>query len=143
MVTPYTNIYQKVAKLLQSYKLASLPQNVFESYISSWIDEASAINFLDCETDLLDRNEITGEFNQTLTSREEWIISYSICLSWINLLVTDESILQNTIGDRDYQTYSPANLLKSLIAVQDKIKYRMDDAIEHYSYRDMSFTDYF
>lgn len=143
MATPYTNIYEKVTKLLQSYKLASLPQATFESYIDAWIDEASAVNFIDCETDLLDRDENLAQFNQTLTSREEWIVCYSICLSWINLLVTDESILQNTIGDRDYQTYSPANLLKSLISVQEKIKLRMDNALEQYSYRDMSFSDWF
>lgn len=143
MATPYTDIYNKVTKTLQSYKLASLPQATFENYINVWIDEASSVNFLDCKTDLLDRNETTKQFNQTLTSREQWIITYSVCLSWISLVVSDESLLQNTLGDRDYSTYSPANLLKSLLAVQDVFRQRMKENMELYSYESFSFIDSF
>lgn len=143
MATPYTNIYDKVTRTLQSYKLASLPQAVFERYLDAWIDEASSVNFLDCKTDLLDRDETLKQFNQTLTAREEWIVTYSICMSWISLVVSDESLLQNTIGDRDYSTYSPANLLKSLLSVQDAFRYRMKEAMELYSYESFSFADEF
>jgi len=143
MATPYINIYDKVTKTLQSYKLANLPQATFERYIDAWIDEASAVNFLDCKTDLLDRNETLKQFNQTLTSREEWIVTYSICVSWISLVVSDESLLQNTLGDRDYSTYSPANLLKSLLSVRSTFVDRMKENIEQYSYESFTFTDSF
>jgi hypothetical protein len=143
MATPYTDIYEKVTQSLQSYKLASLSQAVFESYVDAWIDEASSVNFLDCKTDLLDRDEVLKQFNQTLTSREQWIITYSICMSWINVIVSDESLLQNTIGDRDYSTYSPANLLKSLLSVQEQFRGRLVDALEKYSWETFNFIDGF
>jgi len=139
MSTPYSNVYAKITKLIQSYKLASLTQLQFESYADGWISEASSVNFIDCTKDLTDRDETLKQFNQTLSEREEWIVSYSCALSWINITTSDESLLQNSIGDRDYQTYSPANLLKSLLSVQEQIKYRMDDAIEHYKYEDFEF----
>lgn len=143
MATPYVDIYEKVTSTLQSFKLASLPQATFEAYIDIWIDEASSVNFLDSRVDLLDRNEVSKQFNNTLTSREQWIVTYSICMSWINLVVSDESLLQNTIGDRDYSTYSPANLLKSLLAVQNELKARLINAMELYSYEDFKFIDDF
>lgn len=143
MATPYTDIYNKVTKLLQSYTFAGLPQLTFESFLDTWIDEASAINFIDSNVDLLDRNETTKQFNQTLSSREQWIIAYSVVLSWLSFMITDESALRDKIGDRDYQVHSPANLLAKLLDLHAQIKERMEDAIEHYSYEGFSFSDYF
>jgi hypothetical protein len=143
MATPYTDIYEKVTVSFQSYKFASLPQSVFEEYVDKWISEASSVNFLDSRVNLLDRDETLKQFNQTLSDREQWIVTYSICMSWINLVVSDESLLQNTIGDRDYSTYSPANLLKSLISIQDTFRSRMKEAMELYSYENFGFIDSF
>lgn len=143
MATPYTEIYNKVTKLLQSYTFASLPQTTFEAFIDTWIDEACAINFVDSVVDLLDRNEASKQFNNTLSSREQWIVAYSVALSWINFMINDESSLRDKIGDRDYQVHSPANLLGKLLDLHLVVKERMEDALEHYSYKDFSFSDYF
>lgn len=143
MATPYTDIYEKVIVSFQSYKFASLPQALFEEHVDKWIGEASSVNFLDSKVNLLDRDETLKQFNQTLSEREQWIVTYSICMSWINLVVSDESLLQNTIGDRDYSTYSPANLLKSLISIQDTFRSRMKEAMELYSYEHFGFIDNF
>lgn len=143
MATPYTNIYDKVTKTLQSYTFANLPQATFESFLDTWIDEACAVNFLDSNVDLLDRDEITKQFNETLSSREQWIIAYSVTLSWLSFMITDESALRDKIGDRDYQVHSPANLLGKLLDLHAVIKEKLEDAVEHYGYEGFSFIEYF
>jgi hypothetical protein len=142
MATPYSDIFDKTTKLLQSYTFANLTITVFESYMESWLNEATSVNFIDCEIDLSDVDDTLKQFNNTVPSREQWILAYSICLSWISLQFADEQKLQNTIGDRDYQTYSPANLLKAIKEAKIDIEDRMRRAIEMYSYRDINFADY-
>lgn len=142
MSTPYSDIYDKATKTLQSYTFANLTQTVFESFFRAWLDEAVSIYFIDCETDLSDVDDVAKEFNQTLTSREQWILAYSICLSWLNHNITNEQRLVDKIGDRDYQMHSPANLLNSLLKLHDVIKNRLDDALESYSYRELDFADH-
>lgn len=142
MSTPYSDIYDKATKTLQSYTFASLPQATFENFFRAWLDEAVSVYFIDCETDLTDVNETTKQFNNTLTSREQWILAYSICLSWLSFNINNEQKLVDKIGDRDYLVHSPANLLKALRGVYEDTKKRLDDALEMYSYRDMSFADH-
>lgn len=142
MSTPYSDIYDKATKTLQSYTFASLPQATFETFFRAWLDEAANVYFIDCETDLTDVNETSKQFNNTLTSREQWILAYSICLSWLSFNINNEQKLVDKIGDRDYLVHSPANLLNSLLKVQDAVRNRLEDALEMYSYRDMSFADY-
>lgn len=142
MSTPYSNIYDKATKTLQSYTFASLTQSTFEAFFRAWLDEAVSIYFIDCETDLSDVDDTLKKFNKDLTSREQWILAYSICLSWLSFNINNEQKLVDRIGDRDYQIHSPANLLKSLISVYEIVKKRLNDALEMYSYRDMSFADH-
>ncbi len=137
MATPFTNIYQKVTSLLQSYTFANLGQELFEEFLQMWLNEASSVYFIDCEKNLDNVDLIGNQFNETLTSREEWILAYSICLSYLNYFLADEQKLQNTLGDRDYQSYSPANLLKELRITTEHFERRLKEALELYSYREM------
>lgn len=139
MATEYTNIYEKFTSAFTDPTLASLLPATLDSLFEKWISEASSIHFKESRTDLSDRDETLKQFNNTLSEEEQWVVAYGMILSWINSNVNDETKLKNLIGDRDYKTYSPANLLKALNELRNDIEWKLKQARERYDYDDWNF----
>lgn len=133
MATPYSDIYDKFTTMFTDANLASLTQATFEELLEIWLGESADIHFKECRTDLTDRDDTANEFNNTLTGEEQWIIAYGMNLSWLASKIADENKLKNRIGDRDYQVFSPANLLSKLEEVRDAIEWKLELARLRYN----------
>lgn len=134
MATLYSTIYDKFTTMFTDLKLAKLSQATFEELLELWISESSAIHFKESRVDLSDRDETLKQFNNTLSEEAQWIVAYGMQLSWLDGNIYDEGKLKNMMGDRDYKTFSPANLLKSLESLREKTNYKLINARERYDF---------
>lgn len=91
--------------LLQKYLLASIAD--FQQ-ACSWID----LNDYDLELE---------QFNNKLDNEVIEILSWGIAYYWISAKALNSELLRNTIHNKDYTSYSPANLLKEVQTLRDSI----------------------
>jgi len=133
MSTPFSDIYTKFTGIMKSYSLSALNINVFNELIGIWRDKASSIDFKGCIKDLSDV-DLTGEvFNETLTSEEQWIIAYSMLLTWVDYQLNDEYMLTPHFDTKDIRVSSLANHIDKLLKVQEKAENRLDKYLESYN----------
>ena len=77
---------------------------------------------------------ICSELN-FLTDEEQEILALGIAYYWLSMKTMDSQLLKNIMTRKDYNTYSPANLLKELSALKTSLKQEFRGRINEYSYR--------
>jgi hypothetical protein len=131
--TPFQNIYDKFLNSITDRNLVvNMTDDDLASTLDIYLSEASDLWFKNCLKDLSDRN--TTQFNQTLTSEEEWIIIKGMVLSWISHIINDENKLKAKITTKDYNAFSGANMLKELLNLQKQTQQELKRLVVSYSY---------
>jgi hypothetical protein len=130
--TPFSNIYSKFTVLLKSFSLSTLDEETFNELINLWRDKASTLDFKACDKDLSDVNLVTEIFNETLTSEEQWIIAYSMLLTWVDYQIQDEYMLTPHFDTKDIKVSSIANHIDKLTKVQTKVEERFNKYLDSY-----------
>lgn len=137
MSTPFSDIYTKANVLFEDAQLlASLDDDEYDELLELFLSNTTSIQFKSCKKDLSDIDNDLKQFNPDLDSEEQWIIAYGIRLVWLERKLYKEENLRNRIGNRDYQTFSPANLIDKLILLIDKTKKDLKNKINLYSFND-------
>lgn len=132
MATTFSSVYDKFLKLIESVTLAKLTDQQMTEFMDSLLDASIELYFTNCKTDLSDRN--STQFNQTLSSREEWILAHGMVLVWYESNVNSERKLKNNISTKDYTIYSPANLLDKLVALNKYSEKKFRQLMVMYSF---------
>lgn len=121
MATPFLDVYELFTILNQDERsLNTLSTEVQEEILQSFLLKAS-VDFYESKTDLtfdLDRKR----FVETLDLDEQYILAEFMRIYWTQRLLFDEKNLRVQLGDRDYKKFSPSNQLKTLSALETKIK---------------------
>jgi len=130
-MTPYSNIYARFMRKITDYNLAELVQETAEEIIKGYLISSIA-KYNNCEQDLNNRDDEVDTFNITLTEKEEEILSINMVVEWLNpKILTDENI-KLLITNKNWQTYSPGNLLKELQNVRKTFKSEVNNLINAY-----------
>lgn len=133
MATSYTDVYTKFVTMFKDSTLSNLTQPTLDGLFDLWLDESCSIHFKESRTDLLDRDEGLRQFNQTLTSEEQWIVCYGMQLSWLDSKIYDyEGKFKNKFQDRDFKTFSPANMLTALKSTREQTACKLSKARRRY-----------
>ena len=133
MGTPYGDIYDRFLSKVNDYSLSSLPDDLFDSTLLKYLKNAIP-EFKYCLQDLSDRDDTNATFNIDLTEQEQSILTKFMVVEWLTSFVNRESNLKLQLGNRDYQTFSSANLLKSLSDTRDIAKREADSDMNFYYY---------
>lgn len=134
--TPLTDIYKLFLSKINSYSLNSLDDEDLEEILEMYLKSAIP-KFKFCVQSLnYSYNETSDkyEFECTLTNEEKLILSLFMVQEWYNPILNKESLLKEKFGNKDYQLFSSANLIKELKDIKKEIKKEIDELVMLYYY---------
>lgn len=134
MATTYDEIYDRFLNKVTDYELASLLNPDLVTQLLKNLKGAIS-DFLYCKQDLSSRDDAGGTFSITLTDLEQSILAKFMVVQWVNPQILRLENIRNELGNKDFQTFSPGNLLdKLLLLKKDLIREATEDMIfYHYN----------
>jgi len=133
MSTPYSKIYDLFLNKISDDMFISLTTENKNAILNGYLKSACS-DFKKCKYDLSDRNDTTQLFNVDLDDIEVEILSIGMVYNWINPKVLNVENLKNALNTKDFSQFSPANLLKEITSLRDKLKSEFKTAITNYTY---------
>ena len=133
--TPFSDIYTKASILFDDANLLSnLTDDEYEDLLELFLSKSKSIYFKSCKKDLSDVDDVLKEFNEILDDEEQFILAEGIKLVWLERKLYKEENLRNKMGNRDYQIFSPANLIDKLMMLRDKTEKSLKQKVVDYSF---------
>jgi hypothetical protein len=80
----------------------------------------------------------SGQFNEDLNLEEEFILLEGMKLTWLERQLYKEEKLRNKIGTKDYNSFSPGNLIGKLIELRNVAEIDLKQKIVDYSFNEFS-----
>jgi hypothetical protein len=131
--TPYSDIYDLFSGMTTDYELLSLTvpeqDNILEGWLLSSIGE-----FDKCKTDLTDRDSTLKQFNLELSDKEKKILAKLMLCEWLSPKLYTVENLKNYLSTKDFNMFSPANLLKEIRQTYQDVKREANKMITSYLY---------
>jgi len=134
LATPFQEVYDKFLTYIDDFELATLHPEDVEFLLSNYLSRAVSLDFKQCTKDLDDIDKDLKQFNEDLTSEEEWIIATGMVLSWLEPKIKRENLLRSAISDRDYKESSHANQLGKLIELEQLTRRRLKQYVVSYTH---------
>ena len=121
MATPYTSIYERALFRLSDTKLARA-NDIERTYIMERHLHAAIADFQHkCMEDLA-RDAEMAEFYCDLSDEVQEILALGISYHWLSSQVLNNELLRNKLSTKDYQYFSPANLLRESTALRESVR---------------------
>ncbi len=140
MATPYSKIIEPFLLKVRDYDLSKFT-DIEKTEIVIGLLIASCIKFEKvCKSDLSNRDDSLQVFNSDLSDEEIDIISEGMIVEWIKPRVYSSENLRNVLNTKDYNQYSPANLLKELRETLKSSKQEYKALINNYSFSHADFS---
>lgn len=135
MPTSFSSIYDRAVFKFTDYTFlttaAEIKKDVLWRYLQSAIVDFTPIyqeNGLAYDTE-------KQEFNADLPDEVQEILALGIAYYWLSGQVLTRSLLKNILHNKDYTSYSPANLLKEIQSLKDGLGNEYRGKINTYSVR--------
>lgn len=140
MAVAYSDIYGIFTNITSDYKHLNLPTDVQDTIMFGWL--RSAITAFDsCKSDLSDRDDIFQQFNADLTDEEQDILARLMVVEWLSPKLYSIDMLQNRMTPKDWNSYSPANLLKEIRETYTLAKAEARGMVRKYAHRNFDLSD--
>lgn len=132
--TPYTVIYDRFLSKVTDFDLVQLTETEVYDIAATYLPAAVA-EFQDCKQDLTDVDKVKEEFNNELTDLEIEILANFMAIEYLlSKYVRTQALLKYTLFSKDFDTYSPSNLLDRASSMVDALESRNRRTIAMYSY---------
>lgn len=135
MPTKFEEIYGRAIFKFTDYSFLDSCRDIKEAVLQKYL-LSSIVDFkYDCVLNLEDYNLEKEEFNIELDNEIIEILSLGIAYYWLNAQVFNKQLLKNQIHNRDYISYSPANLLSQIRALRNDLEKEYRGKINSYSFK--------
>lgn len=142
MATPFNEIYPQFLSQIKIYELFEMEDESLEENMETWL--LGAIGFFsNCKHDLNDFDLTLKMFNVDLNHTEKQILAMYMLVAYLETHIVDESLMKQSLNSKDYRMYSPANQLKALSEIQEKVESRVNTLLSRYSYNIHRLKDFF
>lgn len=135
MATPYSAVHERALSKLSDYDILKFPDSdricILNQYLYSAIADFAPV----CKTDLNDRDEQLFQFNQDLDTGILDILASGEAYYWLQPRVVNTENLRNMFSVKDASFFSPANLLKEMLALRESLWREFRRKIVDYTYR--------
>ncbi len=141
MTTPFQNIFSRFTGKVQDFTLDALFMSdlkAYERYLLGFLKSAIP-NFSKCKSNLSDRDDEKMMFNQTLSEKEEEILSILLQAEWAEKEVNNILDMRLALSNSDFRRYAEANNLKAKMDLRDSLLERIDRKIVEYTYENYDF----
>lgn len=135
MATSYSCIYDRALFKFRDYDLASIDESSVEDVLHKYLDSAVSDFASVCKIDLLEQDQDTKEFSNDLTDECQEILALGIAYYWLSSKILNDEMLRNKMSTKDYQYFSPANLLRESQTLRDNLRKEYMTRINLYTYR--------
>lgn len=136
MATPYIEIYEMFLRDIRNKKFIDLltPEELGDT-LSDYLAEACDIHFKKCIVDLSDRDDGLEQFNAELSNEEKRILAKAMRIKWLSSnFIANEELLNSKLTTKDYNVFSPANQLTTLLNLEKEFKRELKSLITRYQY---------
>jgi hypothetical protein len=134
LATPFQNVYDKFLESISDTLFAKLSQDDLEEMLFNYLDRSVSLEFKKCKKDLTKIDKILQQFEEDLTSEEEWIIALGMVLSYLSIKIKHENLLRTSVGDRDFKESSNYLTLNTLLKLQTDTKNELKMYKNSYTY---------
>ncbi|MBX0320191.1 hypothetical protein [Shouchella clausii] len=134
-MTPYNKIRDRFLSKIDDNSLLSLPEEELNIHCDELLHSAIA-QFIHCYSDLSLRNSEERFFLSTLTELEIEILASYMVINWLNPKLQSEKLMDQSLGNRDYQLTSQANHLVALKTLLETHQQNVTNLIADYYYSD-------
>ena len=130
MATQIEDIYSRFSTKYLDYNLLKYTDEEIERDYDRLLNSAIS-RFYTCEK-LSTLNMLTRQFEETLSFQEIEILSEFMVLGWIERQVQDITKFKDRLASKDYQTFSRANMLSTLLKVKEDKQSEIDNLLSEY-----------
>lgn len=134
MATPYSTVHEAFLNKISDYDILKLLTIDREQILDRFLISACTQFKRVCKIDLTDRDDTLRQFNSQLDDDTIEILAMGECFYWVNPKVLNTENLKNALNTKDFQQYSPANLLNQLQTLRNTLSKEFKQAIINYSY---------
>lgn len=138
-MTAYTEIYDLFLMTAKDYKLDELYNSSvddFTTYIQGFLIYAIS-DFTYCKQDLEARDDVTGEFDATLTTKEKIILSRLMVMAWLKSQIQNVTQFQLNLTDKDFKHNSEAQNLSAKREYYAVLREEVNQDMLEYGYKDL------
>ena len=141
MPTKFAEIYEKAIFKFTDYSFLFIIDDIKEAVLQNFLLSSITDFQHSCDIDITDYDLDKVQFNNTLTIEIIEILALGVAYHWLSSQVLNSKLLKNKIHSSDYNTYSPANLLKEARTLQDWLRTEQLGKINTYSFRNAKFSE--
>ena len=135
MATKYSEIYNRAMFRFSDYGFLDIYADKRDVIMRNFLMQAQVDFQHACIVDLNDYDDEQEQFNNTLGNEEQEILALGFAYHWLSQRALNSELLHNTMTRKDYNTYSPANLLKEIVSLRDAVRLEYQGKINEYSFR--------
>lgn len=135
MPTTFSSIYDRAVFKFTDYTFLTTAADIKKDVLWRYLQSA-IVDF----TPIYQENGLTydvekQEFDADLPDEVQEILALGIAYYWLSGQVLTRSLLKNILHNKDYTSYSPANLLKEVQSLKDGLGNEYRGKINTYSVR--------
>lgn len=134
MATPFTEVYSHFLSKISDYDILEFDigdrEDILERYLISAVSEFKK----NCQDVDLTYDREIKEFATDLSDQIMEILTTGMAYYWINPQILNTDNLRNVMNTKDFEMYSPANLLLQLRTLRNDLKKEFTQMIYEYSY---------
>jgi hypothetical protein len=144
MGTPFETVYDRALAVIKDYKLDSLAQTDYASFLLYWqsILEISVPDFTGCFNSL-EYDDTLKEFNATLTNKEINILAKIMVAGWFSGQVQDVVQFQLHLQQKEFKHYAEGQNLKEKSEYLDRLREKYNQDIQDYQIENFSQVPFF
>lgn len=131
--TSYELIYDRFLSKITDYDLAQLADDQLSSSLLKFLKSAIS-DFKYTNKKLDNRDDFNQRFNFALTDLEQEILAKYMIVHWITPEILRLENIRQTLGSRDFTTYSNANMLDKLTNLKKSLINEADQDLIYYYY---------
>lgn len=139
--TDYRVLYNSVLSKIKDYDFFKLNQSEVNAILFDYIRPA-IVRFYSCKQDLSKRDDSIQCFKIELTDDEIEILSDFMVVEYLDSnYIRVPSALKQILSNKDFNTYSPSNLLEKVTSVRKQYLDEARQLMIDYSYKDSTLFD--
>lgn len=134
-MTKFSEIFDRAAFRVSDYDFCRMTNSIKNAIFEKYLNSARVDFQPHCSVNLSDIDYETKAFNIDLSEEIQEILALGIAYYWLSGKTIRSDLLKNKVYQKDYATFSPANLLKEIQTLRKEIKQEFYSKIKEYGYR--------
>lgn len=134
-MTPYAEIFRVFLNKVTDPAYATLDYEISEDDMLMLLDDA-ILSFDYPKVDLKSKDNSSQTFNNDLGFDEIQLLGHLMAHAWLRRQLRDVELLRQTMSPLEFQKYSQANHINSLVKLEEQSFYYIETLKKRYSRRD-------